>query len=199
MESTIEDEILDIIDERSSQVPSTRSSEDELVMHISASDSDQFSLVFTSASLFLFQDEEDKEPSTFGSEEDSQGLLNQYLEIRDKDPRILDQDWISAHSTSRGKIQRIFEFNGEPNAFSLELAATIPEHEYGLIKLFEAAFECFPERDYCVMSLPSTNPVNKIIKYFVRAVPRPTGAFPYELYVMHKKSTMGNVNVEVHT
>nr|XP_023016211.1 cilia- and flagella-associated protein 61-like [Leptinotarsa decemlineata] len=198
LHSKVEDEILEIIDQRSCQFGS-RSSEDELLVHISGSESDQFSLVFTSASMFLFQDDEEKEaiPSSLGSDEDSQGLLSQYLELHDKDPRLIELDWVSGYSSSRGKIQKIPEFNGEPNAFALEIAATLPEHEYGLIMLYEAAFECFPGREYCVMSIPSTTPINKLYKYFTRVIPRPTGSFPYELYVMHEKAVLGNVTVEV--
>ncbi|CAH1118654.1 unnamed protein product [Phaedon cochleariae] len=198
LQSRVEDEIIDIIDQRSSQL-SRKSSEEEIFLHVSRSDSDQYSLVFTSGSLFFFQDDEDKDQEIIGSEEseDSNGLLSQYLEIHEKDQKFLEMDWVSGYSASKGKIQRIPEFHGEPNAFALEIAASLPEHEYGLIKLFEACFECFPDRDYCVLSVPSTTPINKLTKYFCRVVPRSSGCFPYELYVMHKNTVLADMTVKV--
>lgn len=94
---------------------------------------------------------------------------------------------------------KIPRFSGEENAFCLEVAAAHPDHEVALIMLFESAFECFPDREYLIMSMPPKIPMKKLSVYFSRVPPRPDGAFPYELYVMHKNTMLSKIKVEVAT
>ncbi|XP_057670515.1 cilia- and flagella-associated protein 61-like isoform X2 [Diorhabda carinulata] len=197
-----DDEILDIVEQRS-RTSETEIKDEEMFMTVSLTESDEFSLVFTSASMFVFQDDEDGSISVRSFHVDSksfssESVLSKYLDIPEKE--VLDDntvDWISGYSTSKGHIQKTPEFKGEDNAFSLEIAACLPSHEYGLIMLFESAFECFPNRDYCVMAVPTTISVIKLTKYFGRVPPRCTGTFPSELYVMHKNSMLGELAVEI--
>lgn len=94
---------------------------------------------------------------------------------------------------------KIPKFSGEGNAFCLEVAAAHPDHDAALIMLFESAFECFPDREYLVMSMPTNIPMKKLSTFFARIPPRPDGDFPYELYVMHKNTMLGTIKVEVAT
>lgn len=68
------------------------SSDHEQLLHISSSESD-YSLVFTSASLFMFQDDEESKRESKASEadtEESQALLDQYERAtRNMDDEIL--------------------------------------------------------------------------------------------------------------
>ncbi|CAH1279957.1 unnamed protein product [Diabrotica balteata] len=198
-----EDEILDIIERRSERSePTTEMEDEEVFMTVSLTESDEFSLVFTSASMFVFQEEEEKLSLNWNSVSQSvssEALLSQYLNIQEQDAHADDNmmDWVSGYSASKGMAPKIPEFKGEENAFSLEVAACLPQHQYGLIMLFEAAFECFHERDYCVMAVPSTTNIIKLTKYFGRVVPRCMGSFPSELYVMHKSTIMGEITVEL--
>lgn len=87
-------------------------------------------------------------------------------------------------------------FHGEPNAFVVEIAAAIPEHENGaLIQLLEASFGCFPDRDYCIIGIPSTTPPFSLLRYFVRATPRPVCMFKQELYVLHRNTISSSLEV----
>lgn len=93
---------------------------------------------------------------------------------------------------------RIPLFHGEINAFTLELAAAHPEHEIeSLSLLLEAAFECFPDRDYCVLTLPSTCPPFPMLQHFVRVIPRPISTYPHELYVLHRNAILSNISARV--
>lgn len=92
---------------------------------------------------------------------------------------------------------KVPEFQGEPNAFALEIVAAHPDHQNSLMSLFEAAFHCFSDREYCVITIPSTVSVSKEFKYFARVARRPTGEFPHELYVMHRNSLFGDVQAKV--
>lgn len=80
-------------------------------------------------------------------------------------------------------------YHGAPNAFVIEIVAAMGEHENGaLVQLLEASFGCFPNRDYCIIGIPSTIPVFPILKYFVRVTPRPICSFQQELYVLHRNT-----------
>nr|CAI5824828.1 unnamed protein product [Callosobruchus analis] len=200
LNSRYEDEILDIIERTTAlaEEPEGDGDGEETFVHVDYSESDSFSLVFTSASLLFFQDDDLKSRQhsveSSLSKESSQEILKEYMIAGEKDPR-LNEDALSAYSSVRGIHTRIPEFHGEPNAFCLEIAAAYPDHEVGLMQLFEAAFETFPDREYCIMAVPSTTPINRLTKFFTRIAPRSTGVFPYELYTLHKSAVLGSVRV----
>ncbi|GJQ85053.1 hypothetical protein Trydic_g3715 [Trypoxylus dichotomus] len=87
-------------------------------------------------------------------------------------------------------------FSGPGNAFTLEIAAARREHEAALNLLLEAAFELFPTKDYCIMSMPSESysfPLTS--KVFVRTAPKPESDFTHELYVVHHSAMSGELSV----
>ncbi|CAG9857665.1 unnamed protein product [Phyllotreta striolata] len=174
---------------------------EEVVSHVSYTESDEFSIIFTSASMFVFQDDEESDVSKKGSQESSSSsrLVSQYKSY-DKDTSAKEADvayeYQSIYSASRIYMQKIPEFKGEENAFVIEIAAALPNHEEGIMELFDAAFDCIPDRDYCVMAVPPTVPVNKLTRFFTRVPPRATGTFPFDLYVMHRNAMLANIEVE---
>lgn len=85
------------------------------------------------------------------------------------------------------KTIEVPEYKGETDAFVIEVAAALPEHEEAaLMALLEAAFDCFPGRDYCVVGIPSTVREFPLLRYFVRASQRPVCTYQQELYVLHR-------------
>ncbi|KAF5296312.1 hypothetical protein FQA39_LY12529 [Lamprigera yunnana] len=85
---------------------------------------------------------------------------------------------------------------GNINAFTLELSVSQIEHETESIPLLlEAAFECYPDREYCVISLPSTCPPFPTLDHFVHIAPRSTSIYAHELYVVHKNAINSNFKV----
>ncbi|KAL0828921.1 hypothetical protein ABMA28_003821 [Loxostege sticticalis] len=89
-------------------------------------------------------------------------------------------------------------FSGPPNAFLLELFAMHPGYDerYGF-DMLEAAFELFPDRDYCVMCLPSNHPSFPLLEHFTLVTCFGTRMrFINEtLYVAHVNSVRGDVAV----
>ena len=74
----------------------------------------------------------------------------------------------------------------------LEIAAAWPEHQYSLNILLEAAFEVFPDRDYCVLCLPSDEATFPIImQVFTRVPHRSSSNFDQTLYVAHRSAVLG--------
>ncbi|XP_022909458.2 cilia- and flagella-associated protein 61-like isoform X1 [Onthophagus taurus] len=81
--------------------------------------------------------------------------------------------------------------DGDPNAYSIEIIAVAKTHAFAVTLLFLASYECFPDFDYCLLSLPCNEPTPPILKKFIRAHTRRDVTMPDELYVSHKLSVMG--------
>ena len=71
-------------------------------------------------------------------------------------------------------------YHGDVNAFVLEIFTMRDEMKCRWSRNFvEAAFECFPEMDYCVILLPFSHPFLPLLKHFVvRCV-----SFTFEIHV----------------
>ncbi|KAF7403303.1 hypothetical protein HZH68_006097 [Vespula germanica] len=78
-------------------------------------------------------------------------------------------------------------YQGEVNAFVVEIFAVREDiGNRGTREFLEAAFECFPDLDYCVLLLPSTYSYFSFLELFVRVPLRYNKDFPMSLYVAHK-------------
>ncbi|CAH4034591.1 unnamed protein product [Pieris brassicae] len=89
-------------------------------------------------------------------------------------------------------------FVGPPNAFLLELFAMRQDYDerYGF-DMLEVAFELFPDRDYCIVCLPTNHTCFPLLEHFTLVTP-----FNYRmrfinetLYVVHINSVRGDVRV----
>lgn len=94
---------------------------------------------------------------------------------------------------------RNLEYLGGPNAFSIEIAATNPDHDDCLLNMFESAYDCFPDKDYCVMTKPTTEQMSSMLNFFVEVSPKFDSSFPHTVYLMHKNSILSKVHVKVKT
>ncbi|KAK6624035.1 hypothetical protein RUM44_010893 [Polyplax serrata] len=82
-------------------------------------------------------------------------------------------------------------YNGPPNAFCIEFFAMSNNFDDRLCHDFlEAAFEVFPDLNYCLFTIPSQAPTFPLLDSFTRVTPRPLKRFKQELYVCHKSSIM---------
>ncbi|XP_076629845.1 cilia- and flagella-associated protein 61 [Colletes latitarsis] len=85
-------------------------------------------------------------------------------------------------------------YRGEVNAFVLEIFARQPQIKNRCCRNFlEAAFECFPDLDYCVILLPSSHPFLPFLENFVRVPLRCNRDFPMTLYATHRASLLGRI------
>ncbi|KAF9420751.1 hypothetical protein HW555_003099 [Spodoptera exigua] len=104
---------------------------------------------------------------------------------------------MSSNSTSSYKVEPT-RFQGEPNAFLLELFAMHPAYDqrYGF-DMLEAAFELFPNRDYCVMCIPTNTASFPLLEHFTLVTPYGV-RMKYindSLYVAHVNSVRGKLSV----
>ncbi|XP_053977113.1 cilia- and flagella-associated protein 61-like [Hylaeus volcanicus] len=85
-------------------------------------------------------------------------------------------------------------YRGEVNAFVLEIFAMQAQIKNRSSKDFiEAAFECFPDLDYCAILLPCSHPFLPFLEYFVRVPFRCNKDFPMTLYVTHRAALLGEI------
>ncbi|XP_043668706.1 cilia- and flagella-associated protein 61-like [Vespula pensylvanica] len=98
------------------------------------------------------------------------------LNVVELEPSDMKQDILTS---------RIYQ--GEVNAFVVEIFAVREDiGNRGTREFLEAAFECFPDLDYCVLLLPSTYSYFSFLELFVRVPLRYNKDFPMSLYVAHK-------------
>lgn len=88
-----------------------------------------------------------------------------------------------------------FQFEEEGNAFAVEVIASKPGHEFAVRDLIRTAFQCFPKRDYCILTIPTTQMYVHFLSYFVKAVPHAEAFFQHELYICARCSMMGQLSV----
>ncbi|CAH2982849.1 unnamed protein product [Chilo suppressalis] len=96
------------------------------------------------------------------------------------------------------KLPEPHRFSGPSNAFLLELFAIHQDYDerYGF-DMLEAAYELFPDRDYCILCLPSNHPPFPLLEHFTLVASYSTKVrFINEtLYVAHVNSVRGEIAV----
>lgn len=173
---------------------------EEVIINLTHTESDDFSLVFTTSPMYFFQDDDD--PSDLsGTESGSDDSL--FMKIF-KNLQREQRESLSNESLKPTKFQfeaigrtRNPEFLGKPNAFSVEIIAVDTAHEECLLSLFECMFDCFPEKDYCIMTVPHEIEECNISNFFSNVPQRYDGNMSCSLHVMHKNSMLGEVSVKV--
>ncbi|PZC74272.1 hypothetical protein B5X24_HaOG208126 [Helicoverpa armigera] len=105
---------------------------------------------------------------------------------------------LSASGSGSAKTPEPIRYSGTPNAFLLELFAIHPDYDerYGF-DMLEAAYEMFPNRDYCVMCLPTNHPSFPLLEHFTLVTPFGSKMryINESLYVAHVNSVRGKLSV----
>ncbi|XP_034179175.2 cilia- and flagella-associated protein 61 isoform X2 [Osmia lignaria lignaria] len=85
-------------------------------------------------------------------------------------------------------------YHGEVNAFVLEIFAT-QEHisDRWSQNFLQAAFECFPDLDYCTILLPFSHPYLPFLEHFVRVPLRCYKDYPMTLFLTHRAALLGQI------
>ncbi|CAG5133004.1 unnamed protein product, partial [Candidula unifasciata] len=86
-------------------------------------------------------------------------------------------------------------FCGAPNAFSIQLFCIAEQYEMRSCDFLPQAFALFPDRDYCIITLPHMVPEFPLIQNFVRVTPKCPSILPQELYVFHRSGLLKNFKV----
>ncbi|XP_030626735.1 cilia- and flagella-associated protein 61 [Chanos chanos] len=84
-----------------------------------------------------------------------------------------------------------------PNAFCIQLFVIDKRFEMRSVDFLPYVFKLFPERDYCVISVPKMAPEYPLLQSFLRVVPQRTSTLPQELYIFHRSGLLKTVEVRV--
>ncbi|XP_053397247.1 cilia- and flagella-associated protein 61-like [Mercenaria mercenaria] len=77
-------------------------------------------------------------------------------------------------------------YMGEPNAFSIQLFCIDERYEMRSADFLAKAFEQFPDRDFCIITVPHLVPEFPLLQNFVRVTPRCPSTLSQELYAFHR-------------
>ncbi|KAK1125027.1 hypothetical protein K0M31_006364 [Melipona bicolor] len=87
-------------------------------------------------------------------------------------------------------------YHGDVNAFALEIFTMRDEMKCRWSRNFvEAAFECFPEMDYCAILLPFSHAFLPLLEHFVRVPLKCNKDYPMTLYVTHRAALLGQIRI----
>ncbi|XP_063365164.1 cilia- and flagella-associated protein 61-like [Cydia amplana] len=120
------------------------------------------------------------------------------LATQDLENNMNNPKQVSADKVLFGPAFEIVRYPGTPNAFLLELFAMHQDYDerYGY-DILETAFEMFPDRDYCVLCLPSNQPAFPLLEHFTLVTPKHYREkyTNQSLYVAHVNSVRESVAV----
>ncbi|KAL4238233.1 Cilia and flagella associated protein 61 [Mactra antiquata] len=88
---------------------------------------------------------------------------------------------------------------GEENAFSIQLFCIDERYETRSIDFLTKAFELFPGKEFCIITVPHLVPEFPLLQNFVRVTPRSPSTLPQELYVFHRNGLLKDFSVRLAT
>ncbi|KAI5646330.1 cilia- and flagella-associated protein 61 [Phthorimaea operculella] len=87
-------------------------------------------------------------------------------------------------------------FQGKPDAFVIEIFALDDDiDDRQAFDMLEAAFECMPQYDYCIIRIPSAKKSFGLLHHFTFVPTNPKICCKYALYVAHRNSVLGKLRV----
>ncbi|XP_071996729.1 cilia- and flagella-associated protein 61 isoform X2 [Engystomops pustulosus] len=86
-------------------------------------------------------------------------------------------------------------YKGDVTAFCIQLFCIDEKHETRSIDFLSHVFSLFPDKDFCIITVPHLTPEFPLLQSFVRAVPRSTCTLPQELYIFHRAGLINFLQV----
>ncbi|XP_018118396.1 cilia- and flagella-associated protein 61 isoform X2 [Xenopus laevis] len=86
-------------------------------------------------------------------------------------------------------------YKGDVTAFSIQLFCIDEKHESRSVDFLSFAFSLFPDKDFCVITVPHLVPEFPLLQNFVRAVPLSTCTLSQELYIFHRAALISLIKV----
>ncbi|KAI1897390.1 hypothetical protein AGOR_G00082810 [Albula goreensis] len=83
------------------------------------------------------------------------------------------------------------------NAFCIQLFFIDKKYEMRSVDFLPYIFKLFPDRDFCVISVPKLGPEFPLLQTFLRAVPQSSSTLPHELYIYHRSGLLKTFEVRI--
>ncbi|XP_063727763.1 cilia- and flagella-associated protein 61-like isoform X1 [Symsagittifera roscoffensis] len=98
-------------------------------------------------------------------------------------------------STIAAPVPFVPEYKGESNCFCIQLFCMREELETRSGDFLASAFQCYPDRDYCVLTVPHLVPEFMLLQQFVRVTPRVQSNLGQELYIFNRYGLLSDFEV----
>ncbi|XP_028928234.1 cilia- and flagella-associated protein 61 isoform X2 [Ornithorhynchus anatinus] len=86
-------------------------------------------------------------------------------------------------------------YRGASAAFCIQLFCIDEKHETRSLDFMQFVFSLFPEKDYCIISVPHLVPEFILIQNFVRVVPFSNCTLDQELYIFHRAGLLKSIHI----
>ncbi|PIK43371.1 putative cilia- and flagella-associated protein 61 [Apostichopus japonicus] len=87
------------------------------------------------------------------------------------------------------------EYKGELNAFSIQLFCVDERFEMRSMDFLPKAFSLYPDKDFCILTVPHLVPEFPLLQSFVRVTPKCPSILPQELYLFSKAGLLESFTV----
>lgn len=74
----------------------------------------------------------------------------------------------------------------EASAFCIQLFCVDEKYEMRSLDFLPAVFELFPDKDYCILTIPHLVPEFPLLQSFIKVTPRKYSTLSQELYIFHR-------------
>ncbi|CAF3435054.1 unnamed protein product [Rotaria socialis] len=88
------------------------------------------------------------------------------------------------------------KFFGREKAFAIQLFCISEVYEKRSYDFLQKAFDMFPDRDYCVITIPQMVPEFSLLQSFIRIPPRVNLPNIQELYLFHRAGLLRDISIE---
>ncbi|DAZ99118.1 TPA: hypothetical protein N0F65_008423 [Lagenidium giganteum] len=85
-----------------------------------------------------------------------------------------------------GNLEELNDIEARRNCFAITLFCIEDRFDYGATDLLLNAFATFADREFCLMSLPTTAPEPPFLQLFTLVPCRPHSTFTHVLYLLHR-------------
>ncbi|KAM8945471.1 cilia- and flagella-associated protein 61 [Pelodytes ibericus] len=86
-------------------------------------------------------------------------------------------------------------YKGDVTAFCIQLFCIDDNHQSRSLDFLNFAFKLFPDKDFCIITVPHLTPEFPLLQCFVRAVPLSTSTLSQELYIFHRAGLINLIEV----
>uniref|UniRef100_A0A8C3SFZ9 Cilia and flagella associated protein 61 n=1 Tax=Chelydra serpentina TaxID=8475 RepID=A0A8C3SFZ9_CHESE len=139
----------------------------------------------------------DEEKSSQTSEE-AESVLSQNSELDD----VIGTDLKAAGTPTLETDERdSFHpvYRGAVTAFCVQLFCIDEKHETRSLDFLQYVFNLFPDKDFCIITVPHLVPEFLLIQNFVRVNPSSNSTLDHELYVFHRAGLLKSFKVRAAT
>ncbi|XP_078261715.1 cilia- and flagella-associated protein 61 [Rhinoraja longicauda] len=120
--------------------------------------------------------------------------------IQDETAREPASNVVNQNTEKAGKSQVVsLDLTDADNVFCIQLFCIDAKYETRSQDFLPYIFSLYPDRDFCVITVPHVVPEFPLLKDFVRVVPYSKTTIPHELYVTHRKGLLKSIVVRLVT